>query len=187
MSSRTRSLKALVLPGILLALFLGLAACGGGAKPTVPPTNTPFPTPARGTPTAPAAATSSAPVSGQTVHFQIASKGNELMFDEASLSVPAGATMRLTFQNAATTKALQHDWVLVKAGTEQAVANAALAAGASNDWIPKNNPNILANTRLTDGGDTSEVTFKAPPPGTYGYLCTFPGHYPTMQGTLTVK
>ncbi|HEU5090712.1 MAG TPA: plastocyanin/azurin family copper-binding protein, partial [Roseiflexaceae bacterium] len=33
-----------------------------------------------------------------------------------------------------------------------------------------------------------EVTFKAPAPGTYTFLCTYPGHYAAgMKGTLTVE
>jgi plastocyanin len=41
---------------------------------------------------------------------------------------------------------------------------------------------------VVGAGETSEVTFKAPAtPGSYTYLCSFPGHYAMgMKGTLTV-
>ncbi|MGH7283704.1 MAG: plastocyanin/azurin family copper-binding protein, partial [Polyangiaceae bacterium] len=29
-------------------------------------------------------------------------------------------------------------------------------------------------------------TFTAPGPGKYPYICTYPGHYMTMKGTLEV-
>jgi azurin len=33
---------------------------------------------------------------------------------------------------------------------------------------------------------TADVTFTAPAKGTYPYICTFPGHYQTMKGVMTV-
>ena len=47
---------------------------------------------------------------------------------------------------------------------------------------------MLAYTPLaTDHGGTSEVTFTAPAtPGGYPYICTVPGHYLKMKGTLVV-
>ena len=39
---------------------------------------------------------------------------------------------------------------------------------------------------MTEPGGAEEVTFDAPPPGQYPYICTDPGHYLVMKGTLTV-
>jgi azurin len=48
---------------------------------------------------------------------------------------------------------------------------------------------VLASTALAGGGETVEVTFKAPAAaGTYTFLCSFPGHFAVgMRGTLVVK
>ena len=42
---------------------------------------------------------------------------------------------------------------------------------------------------LAGGGETVEVTFRAPTaPGTYTFLCSFPGHFAAgMRGTLVIK
>jgi azurin len=86
--------------------------------------------------------------------------------------------------------AMARNFVLLKAGVNpQDVATAAMTA-RETDFIPASmKDKIIANTGLAGGGETVEVTFKAPmKPGTYPYLCTFPGHYAVgMKGELVVK
>lgn len=86
--------------------------------------------------------------------------------------------------------AMAHNFVLLKAGVSpQDVANAAFNARAT-DFVPADmKDKIIAHTTLAGGGETVEVTFTAPTkPGSYDYLCTFPGHFSQgMKGTLTVK
>ena len=46
---------------------------------------------------------------------------------------------------------------------------------------------VLAATDMSEPGETVSVTITAPSePGDYRYICTFPGHYTVMQGTMTV-
>jgi azurin len=85
--------------------------------------------------------------------------------------------------------AQQHNWVLVKGGADvaQKVATEGLTAGADKNYLPSDPASIIANTPLSSAGQTVEVTFTAPAAGTYIFFCTVPGHYPLMQGTLTVN
>jgi azurin len=86
--------------------------------------------------------------------------------------------------------AMAHNFVLLKAGINpQDVANAAFNARATDFIPPDMKDKIIANTTLVGGGETAEVTFTAPAkPGTYAYLCTFPGHFSQgMTGKLIVK
>ena len=47
---------------------------------------------------------------------------------------------------------------------------------------------ILAYTPMANPGETVEVTFTAPSePGNYRFICTYPGHFATMQGVLVVQ
>ena len=64
----------------------------------------------------------------------ISTVGDELKFDRAELRETNQASVKLTFVNAS--KINQHNWVLVKAGTKDAVASAGATAGAENGWIP---------------------------------------------------
>ena len=142
-----------------------VAACGGGG----------------GSPTqAPAGNTG-----GGAVTLDIASKGEELLYDKDKLEAPAGSKITLNLKNNST--ALEHNWVLVKPGTQEAVAQAGLQAGEAKAYVQEGDPNIIAHTAMAKAGQTESVTFDAPAPGDYPYVCTFPGHNVLMKGTLTIK
>jgi azurin len=81
---------------------------------------------------------------------------------------------------------LPHNWVLVKPGTEATVAAAGLKLGEAAGYIDVRDKDMLVHTDLAKAGDSTDVTFTAPAPGDYPYICTFPGHYLMMKGVLTV-
>ncbi len=110
----------------------------------------------------------------------ISTVGDEIRFDRDKLKQTALFKVRLTFTNASAVN--QHNWVLVKKGTQDEVAAAAVDAGAANSWIPPNDDRILAHTGLLDPGETEEITFTALLVGTSQFICTFPGHSATMFG-----
>ena len=141
-----------------------------------------------GSPTQPPAPAVKAPVTstGDSVVLEIGSVSSDgLEFDTDVLAASAGAEVALTFKNNAVTQ--QHNWVLVKNGTKDAVATAGLTLGADNGWIPPDDPNVIANAGLIAPGESAQVTFTAPSAGTYQFVCTFPGHNLTMFGTFEVN
>jgi azurin len=107
-----------------------------------------------------------------------------MKFDKTSLTAPAGSEVHLVVKNAKPGN-LAHNWVLVNVGKEAAVAAAGLSAGPAGSYVTPG-PDVLAFTPLAQPGKTSEVTFQAPPAGNYPYICSFPGHYLMMKGTLVV-
>lgn len=168
------------------------AACGGDdvaptltraptvtseITPTALPTNTVAPT---DTPVPAETGTSDT----KEVVFEIASAGEKLEFDKVSLTATAGVEVLLKFTN--TSGAQQHNWVLVQAGTKDDVATAGTLAGPGDGWIPLGDERIIAHTDLLDGGTSADVSFTAPVAGTYQFVCTFPGHNPTMFGDFVV-
>jgi azurin len=170
--------------------LLALAGCSkSDEKPAPPAATTSVPaapsTPPPATATASAAPSASAKPA-QTVEIQIASVANTMTFDKTKLSVPAGSSVHLTMKNNATMATLPHNWVLVNKGTEASVAAAGLKMGEAAGYFDVRNKDALAHTPLAKPGETTEVTFDAPPPGDYPYICTFPGHYMMMKGVLTV-
>lgn len=150
------------LAGVALASALALAACGGGSGGT------------------------GGGGEGGASSVNVSTAGEALQFAPANLTAKPG-DVKITFKNGSS--AQKHNWVLVKGGDDVAakVDEEGVAAGDAKGYLPDDKANILANTKLVDGGATDSVTAKLDA-GTYTYLCTFPGHYAAgMKGTLTVK
>lgn len=164
-SSRRQFLKTLGMVGGLAVGGGLLAACGGGEATPAPAAGGDVPKP--------------------EVKLEIGSKGEELLFDKDTLSAPAGSKITLIFKNNST--ALEHNWVLIKPGANDQVANDGLAAGEAKGYLKENDPNVIAHTKMLKAGESDTITFDAPAKGQYPYICTFPGHHVLMKGTLTIE
>lgn len=149
---------------------LVLAACGGGgdAQPTQPP---------------------AAAGDVEAVTLQLASKGSTPYYDTERLEVKAGSRVTLIFKNAADPgSSRQFNWVLAKPNTQLKVVSDGQSEGSpETSYVKPGDPNVIAYTRLVAAGESDTITFTAPAPGDYPYLCTFPGYYTTMKGVLTVR
>jgi len=116
----------------------------------------------------------------------------QMKWDAATIEAKPGEQLHVVLKSVGSMPkaAMAHNFVLLKAGVNaQEVATAAMAA-RETDFIPASmSDKIIAHTGLAGAGETTEVTFKAPTnPGTYAYLCTFPGHFAVgMKGDLVVK
>ena len=107
---------------------------------------------------------------------------NAMRYDVGRIEAPAGATVRLVMDNATTTSpAMVHNVVVVS--DPGAVRRVAEGAAREADNIP-DDPAIVAYTPLSGPGERTAVVFTMPPPGEYPFLCTYPGHWQTMQGVL---
>jgi len=135
-----------------------------------------------------AVAAASFAVAGCSKGFEqnISTVGNTMAYDVTTFTVKAGEKVHIVLKNNGDNPAMQHNWVLVKPGTETAVATAGIEAGPALGYLKAGDANIIAATPLSQPGATVEVSFTAPAKGTYPYICTFPGHYQAMKGTLTV-
>jgi azurin len=180
------TLFAAVAPAALLAL-MGASGCGKAQAEKSEPAATVAPAETQPKPPPAVVAPPAAPVKpAEHVEIEIASVANTMTFDKKALSVPAGAEVHLVLKNHATMDTLPHNWVLVKTGTEASVAAAGLKLGEPAGYVDVRDKDAFVHTPLAKPGQTSEVTFTAPEPGTYPYICTVPGHYLMMKGVLTV-
>lgn len=109
-----------------------------------------------------------------------------LKFDLSAFSVRPGAEVEVIFSN---TEEMLHNFVIVKPGTREAVGQAALMLGAGaaeRDFVPPS-PDVLFATKVVPAGASVSLKFTAPTElGDYPYVCTFPGHYVLMFGTMIV-
>ena len=119
--------------------------------------------------------------------------GSEKMqYDKAEIVAKPGETIRIVLKAEGTMPKtiMAHNFVLLKPGVDAVEFNkAAFNARETNFIPPDKKADVLAATALAGAGETVEVTFKAPAkPGSYNYLCSFPGHFAMgMRGKLLVK
>ena len=124
------------------------------------------------------------PLRGQGVDTTITIRAfsSTLEFVPARIAVKAGTRLRLRFANEGT---YPHNYVLAKRDDDIDELAAAAAQAGESGFIPvAMRDKLIAYTRLVGPGETGEVTFVVPPPGTYTFVCLFPGHAATMLGTL---
>lgn len=115
--------------------------------------------------------------------------GNEMQFETTEFTAAPGETIRIVFENTATCPSMQHNVVVLNTNDDEAVervGEGGMEAGSTADYVP-DDPAVLAYTEIAPPGETVEVVFTVPSePGDYRYICTFPGHWATMQGTMRV-
>jgi azurin len=111
---------------------------------------------------------------------------DQLKFDKTELHVKANEKVTLTLKNIGTMpkESMAHNFILLKDGTDLAT----FVASAINapDHIPASDPAIIAHTKLLGPGESDTIEFTVPV-GSYTYICSFPGHYLTMTGSLTAE
>ncbi len=109
----------------------------------------------------------------------VAAATDGLQFQQTALTGPADTPIAVNFNNPA---ALEHNWVLVESGQEQAVADAAKATGGN----PAGLDGVIAGgAPIANSSETVQVPPTAA--GQYPYICTVPGHYEAgMKGTMTL-
>ena len=129
----------------------------------------------------------------KSVH-EITISGNDTMqFDVKNFEVTAGNDVKITFKNVGKLPkiAMGHNLVLLKKGiTAIAFGQKALGAGANavNALPDSLKGDVIAASKLLGPGEEEILFFKAPKEkGAYEYVCTFPGHFAMMRGTMTVK
>jgi azurin len=165
---------------LVLLLAVGLIGCGGASSDSASSSEA----------SSPSASTTQSASSGEVDQtITLHPKGNQMKFRETEFSVAPGETIELVFENTATSPSMQHN-VVVLNSTEDAVfrrvGEAGMSAGSANDYVPEDDA-IIAYTPIAPPGETVSVTFTVPEQtGDYGYVCTFPGHWATMQGTMRV-
>ena len=152
--------------------------------PSPEKTATPAPTTKASATASSAAAPSSGASAEAAVEIQLETVGETMAYDKTTLTVPTGKKIHLTLKNNGHNALMPHNWVLVHTGTEAAVALAGV--DKKDDGYMVEGPDLLAHTPLVLPQQSGDVTFTAPAPGDYPYICTVPGHYMLMKGVMTV-
>ncbi len=149
--SRTLT-SSLMVMFVIVAVFAMLAGCTSS-----PPSPTPTPTP---TPATTQVTTTASGGGGQTVQVTLTAKN--ILFDKSTITVPAGSTVVITFNNQ--DSGIPHNFALY---TDSSAAT-----------------NLFRGQMVT-GPTTTTYTFTAPStPGSYFFRCDV--HPTVMYGTFVV-
>jgi azurin len=114
---------------------------------------------------------------------------DNLQFSTRRIEVQTGERIALTFKNP---DVVPHNWALIRPGTLESIgdmANRLIGQPEAylQQYVPKSD-SVLAYTDIVEPGSQFTIYFDAPDqPGTYPYLCTFPGHWMVMNGEMVVR
>ena len=115
---------------------------------------------------------------------------DQMQYDKKKISVASHCkSVQLTLEHSGKLPkaAMGHNWILVKKEDLSPVVAAALQAGPSLDYTPKNDKRIIAHTGMVGGQEKTTTTFelrKLEQGKEYQYFCSFPGHSGLMRGVF---
>jgi putative heme-binding domain-containing protein len=120
--------------------------------------------------------------------FVIHTIREQMLYDKTLIVVEAGKPVEIILIN---DDAMPHNLAVVAPGALEEIGQLAEKMPLEPDaegrlYIP-DSPKVLHATKLADPGQEVRLSFTAPEePGDYQYVCTFPGHWRRMTGTLAV-
>ena len=118
----------------------------------------------------------------------VLNSNDQMLFDKSVLKAKAGEEVNLLLNHTGQIgkEFMGHNFVLLKNGVDvDDFAQAAMLAKES-EYIPAGDDTI-AYTSMIGGGESDQISFTVDEPGTYVFLCTFPGHYQIMRGEFIVE
>ena len=125
-----------------------------------------------------------------TINTAAKSTKDKIMgFNKKSIKVKAGSKLSILFSNS---DQMPHNFVIIKPGQLKAFGKAvddmlADTKAAEKSYIPETDDLIIAS-KMLNPNELQKINFTAPKvKGSYPFLCTFPGHWRIMQGTLIVE
>jgi azurin len=128
-------------------------------------------------------------VEKEEIEVTVLAVGNtmmEMMYDPKEIRVPANSKIKIQLINKGTDGAMLHNIVFIPYGIAKEVAEAGIARAETN-YVDPNDNRVIAASKVANPGETVKFEFDSPPPGTYQYICTYPGHWQQMQGKLIVE
>ncbi|MFI5155492.1 MAG: plastocyanin/azurin family copper-binding protein [Chitinophagales bacterium] len=175
-----------IITRLLLAGIVLLASCGQGESDPHHPKDS-------------SKTTEQAPGSAETVpgvenlpfsdSIQLKADAN-MRFDKELFRIRAGKKIRLILQNtsAKSNIAMTHNVVILKKGTDIADFAEVAVKARNEEYVPASVSSlIIAHTKSVGGGDSDAIDFTIPEPGVYDFICSFPGHWGTMQGKIVAE
>ena len=113
---------------------------------------------------------------------------HQMAFDKERIVIQAGKPVEFVLENS---DIMPHNLAITLPGAMEEIGNAAEAmaqqpGALERHFIPESNKILLAS-QLLQPRQSQKLSFTAPAqPGVYPYVCTYPGHWRRMYGSLVV-
>jgi azurin len=118
-------------------------------------------------------------------------QANENMrFDKELFKVHTGKKITLIFVNTSVSAnaSMSHNVVILKPGIDLADFADAVRNAQNEQYVPSAVMElVIAHTKLVAGGGSDQVEFTISQPGVYPFICSYPGHWGTMQGKVVAE
>jgi len=122
-----------------------------------------------------------------TIYLQA---NDNMRFNQELFKIHAGKKIVLIFKNTAAPSgtSMTHNVVILKPGTDIADFADVARNAQKEQYIPSAVASlVIAHTKLVSGGASDEVEFTINQPAVYDFICSFPGHWGTMQGKIVAE
>ncbi len=160
---------------------------GGRRRPAWPPCNSPTAWPRSFPWTKPARCAPTLRSLGVRV-IHVAAVPERMSYDKEALVLQSGKPVEIIFENP---DLMPHNLVIAAPGALEelgllAESTAQMPGAAERHYVPASRK-VLASTPLLQSGQSHRLSFVAPKAaGVYPYVCTYPGHWRRMFGSLYV-
>lgn len=114
---------------------------------------------------------------------------SKMAYDKLVLHAMAGEQVEIVLNNL---DEMPHNLVVVETGNLEAFGSLVdeflkNPDAANTEYVPKSRY-VLGATQMVDPGEQGRIRLQMPDkPGTYPFVCTFPGHWRIMQGVIEVS
>ncbi len=120
--------------------------------------------------------------------FVVRTISEQMLYDKTLIVVEVGKPVAIMLIN---DDAMPHNLVVVTPGAMEEIGTVAEKMPPEPDALGRHytpdSPKVLHASKLVEPGQQTKLSFIAPEvPGDYQYVCTFPGHWRRMNGTLAV-
>ena len=113
---------------------------------------------------------------------------HRMIYDRPHIYVQAGKPVEIVFENV---DIMPHNLLVTIPGAREEVGILAEKLGSTPEGLARqfvpDSPKVLFSTGMLQAGEQQRLQITAPTEvGEYSYVCTFPGHWRTMYGTMHV-
>ncbi|WP_184547791.1 plastocyanin/azurin family copper-binding protein [Mucilaginibacter sp. FT3.2] len=115
---------------------------------------------------------------------------DDMHFDKELFKIKSNQKIVLRLKNVGSQRGMpmSHNVVILQKDTDIATFAEEARSAKAKDYIPsKFASSIIANTKQVSAGKSDETTFTIPKAGVYTFICSFPGHWGSMQGQIIVE